>query len=134
MDAYQSGAIELAELQKRRHLVDTKLSMLQREKELLEKTAAEQRKEADLIASLQQFTTTISSSLNRLSFADKQKLLRIVLDKVVVTGWRVDVHFNIPLPRPTPPPEYQVSSQFDLRPMSICSFFADQLVHFELII
>jgi len=62
LDAYQSGAIELSERQKRRHLVDTKLNMLQREKELLEKTAAEQRKEADLIASLEQFATTISGA------------------------------------------------------------------------
>src|SRR5216683_1557475 len=120
LDAHQSGAIELAELQKRRHLVDTKLSMLQREKELLEKTAAEQRKEADIKASLEEFVTGVSSSLTRLSFADKQKLLRIVLDKVVVKGWRVEVHYNIPLPRPTPSPDYQVSSQFDLRPMSSC--------------
>src|SRR6266542_1248692 len=91
--------------------------MLQRETALLEKTAAEQRKEAGLKASLEEYATMVSNNLNRISFDEKQKLLRIVLDRVVVKGWRVDLHYNIPLPKPTPPEPHQVSSQFDLRSM-----------------
>jgi hypothetical protein len=41
--------------------------------------------------------------------------LRMVLDKVIVKDWRVDLHDNIPLPKPTPPPEQKVSTKFDLR-------------------
>ena len=115
LDAYQSGAIELSELQKRRKLTTSKLEMLEREKELLEKAAAEQRKEANIKASLEEFATLVSSSLKRISFENKQKLLRMVLDKVVVKDWRVDVHYNIPLPKPTPMPEQNVSTKFDLR-------------------
>ena len=115
LDGYQSGVIELSELQKRRQLVNSKLEILQREQELLEKTAAEQRKEADIKASLDEFAVLVSSNLKRISFENKQKLLRIVLDKVVVKDWRVDVHYNIPLPKPTPPPEGKVSTKFDLR-------------------
>ena len=36
-------------------------------------------------------------------------------DKVVVNDWRVDLHYNIPLPKPTPTPEEKVSTLFDLR-------------------
>jgi site-specific DNA recombinase len=115
LDAYQSGALELPELQKRRQLVDSKLEMLSREQELLRKMAAEQRKETDIKASLGEFAALVSSSLKRVSFGDKQKLLRMVLDKVVVNDWRVDVHYNIPLPKPTPPPGPKVSTKFDLR-------------------
>jgi len=42
------------------------------------------------------------------------------LDKVVVNEWRVDVHYNIPLPKSTPTPEREVSTKFDLR--STCKF------------
>jgi hypothetical protein len=35
----------------------------------------------------------------------------------VVNEWRVDAHYNIPLPKltPPPPPEQKVSTKFDLR-------------------
>jgi site-specific DNA recombinase len=115
LHAYQSGVIELAELQKRRQLVNSKLEMLQRERELLEKTAVEQKKAVDLKASLEEFANLISSNLKHMSFENKQKLLRLVLDKVVIKDWRVDVHYNLPLPKPTPPPEPKVSTKFDLR-------------------
>jgi len=114
VDAYQAGAIELAELQKRRRLVDSKLDTLNREKELLEKMTAEQRHEGDVRANLQEFAAMVSSHLHDFSFEEKQKLLRMVLDKVVVKDWRVDVHYNIPLPRPSHPTEQGVSTNFDL--------------------
>jgi site-specific DNA recombinase len=118
LDAYQSGAIELSELQKRRQLVNSKLEMLEREKQLLKETAAEQRKEADIKALLEEFAALVSSNLKRISFENKQKLLRLTLDKVVVKDWRVDVHYNIPLPKPVPPPDPKVSTKFDLRSTS----------------
>jgi site-specific DNA recombinase len=115
LDAYQCGALELPELQKRRQLVNSKLEMLNREQELLRKMAAEKKKETDIKASLGEFAALVSSSLKRISFENKQKLLRMVVDKVVVNDWRVDVHYNIPLPKPTPMPEQKVPTKFDLR-------------------
>jgi site-specific DNA recombinase len=120
LDAYQCGALELSELQKRRKLVSSKLEMLNREQQLLSQMAAEQKKETDTRASLAEFAALVSSSLKRISFENKQKLLRMVLDKVVVKDWRVDVHYNIPLPKLTPLPEQKVSTKFDLR--STCNF------------
>ena len=89
--------------------------MLNREQELLKKTAAEKKKETDVKASLGEFAALVSSSLKRIPFENKQKLLRLVLDKVVVNEWKVDVNYNIPLPKPTPTPEQKVSTKFDLR-------------------
>jgi hypothetical protein len=45
--------------------------------------------------------------------------MRMVLDKVVVKDWRVDVHllyvhYNIPLSRPAASREEKVSTNFDL--------------------
>ena len=63
LDAYQYGAVELPELQKRRKLVDSKLDMLTREQELLKKMAAEKRKETDIKASLEEFAALVSTNL-----------------------------------------------------------------------
>jgi site-specific DNA recombinase len=114
LDAYQVGAIELSDLQKRRRLVESKLDTLNREKELLEKIAAEQRHEGDARGELQEFAALVSSHLEHPSFEDKQKLLRMVLDNVVVKDWRVDVHYNIPLSRPSAPTKQKVSTNLDL--------------------
>ena len=115
LDAYQCGALELAELQKRRQLVNSKIEMLNREQEVLRKIAAEEKKESDIKAGLVEFAALVSNNLKRISFENKQKLLRIVLEKIVVKDWRVDVFYNIPLPKPTPPPAEKVSTKFDLR-------------------
>ncbi|MEE8286085.1 MAG: recombinase family protein, partial [Gammaproteobacteria bacterium] len=113
LDAYQEGAIELSELQKRRRLVDTKLETLGREKGVLRNLAEEQKKETDIKTALEEFATLVSHNLKHISFENQQKLLRLVLDKVVVKDWRVDLYYKIPLPRPVdPPPGQKVSSQF----------------------
>ena len=117
LDAYQAGAIELVELQKRGRLVDAKLDTLRREKDLLEKMAGEQKQEGDIRGDLDEFAALVSGRLQHFSFGEKQKLLRTVLDKVVVKDWRVDVHYNIPLSRPSRPSrplERGVSTNFDL--------------------
>jgi site-specific DNA recombinase len=114
LDAYQAGTIELPELQKRRRLVDAKLDTLHREKELLEKMAREQKQEGDIRRDLEEFRALVSDRAQHSSFEDKQKLIRMVLDKVVVKDWRVDVHYNIPLSRPAAAREEKVSTNFDL--------------------
>ena len=114
VDAYQAGAIELPELQKRRRLVEVKLNTLNREKELLEKMALEQRQEGDVRGDLEGFAALIANRLQHFSFEDKQRLLRMVLDKVVIKDWRVDVHYTIPLPRSSQPAQQKVSTNFDL--------------------
>ena len=114
LDAYQAGTIELPELQKRRRLVDAKLDTLHREKELLEKMAREQKQECDIRRDLEEFRALVSDRAQHSSFEHKQKLMRMVLDKVVVKDWRVDVHYNISLSRPAASRGEKVSTNFDL--------------------
>ncbi len=114
LDAYQCGAIELVELQRRRKLIDSKLEILAREKQMLVKMAEEQEQKADIQTGLEEFATLVSNNLRHISFENKQKLLRTVLEKVVVKDWRVDLYYNIPLPKPAPPKKTKVSSKFSL--------------------
>jgi hypothetical protein len=65
--------------------------------------------------------------LDTLDFAQKQTLLRLVVDEVHVTGWHVQIRLRIPLdddpdnpprpPSPTPPPDQNtpVSTEDRLR-------------------
>ena len=76
--------------------------------------AWEQKQEGDIRRDLEEFRALVSDRAQHSSFEDKQKLLRMVLDKVVVKDWRVDVHYNIPLSRPSAPREEKVSTNFDL--------------------
>jgi hypothetical protein len=64
-------------------LVDAKLDTLRREKELLEKMAHEQKQEGDVRRDLEEFRALVSDRAQHSSFEDKQKLMRMVLDKVV---------------------------------------------------
>ena len=117
LDAYQCGAIELPELQRRRKLIDSKLELLTREKEMLAKMAEEQERDSDIQSGLEEFANLVSNNLSHLSFENRQKLLRTVLEKVVVKDWRVDVFYNIPLPQPSPPPKKTTVSG----KLSLCS-------------
>jgi hypothetical protein len=55
-----------------------------------------------LMTEAPEFAALVSSNLKHISFENKQKLLRMTLDSVVVDDWRVDVYYNIPLPKPNP--------------------------------
>ena len=114
LDAYQVGAVALSELQKRRKLIDSKLTILAREQTILEKSAAEQAEHADLETGLEAFSALVSSSLDGISFENRQKLMRLVVEKVVVKDWRVDVYYKIPLPKPDFPTPKPVSSKLGL--------------------
>src|SRR5487761_359855 len=81
---------------------------------LLDKMAREQKQEGDVRRDLEEFRALVSGRVQHSSFEDKQKLMRMVLDKVVVRDRRVDVHYNIPLSRPAAPREEKVSTNFDL--------------------
>ena len=117
LDAYQCGAIELTELQRRRKLIDSKLELLNREKDMLANMAEQQQRDADIQTGLEAFTALVSKNLSHMSFENRQKLLRIVVDKIVVKDWGVDVFYNIPLPQPSPPPKKTAVSG----KLSLCS-------------
>ena len=82
------------------------------EKDVLTTLVDTRQKQTDLKTPLEEFATLVSHNLEHISFENKQKLLRLVLDKVVAKDWRVDLYYKIPLPRsPDQPTDKKVSSQ-----------------------
>lgn len=70
--------------------MDAKLGTLRHKKDVLTKLADEQKQETDVKTALKEFATLVAHNLKHMSFENQQKLLRLVLDKVVVKDWRVD--------------------------------------------
>ena len=64
--------------------------------------------------------TSAIQSIDELDFDARQKILRLVIEKVTVSGWRVEIHLKIPLtttdPPQPPPPTNQPSND-----MRLCS-------------
>ena len=46
------------------------------------------------------FSATVGATIDHLDFEQRQKLLRLVVEQVLVRGWRVDIKLRIPLDKP----------------------------------
>ena len=124
LDAYQAALLDLAELTRRTAALTARRDQLAAEHAELTDRRAELATENRLRRGLAGFAERVLASLDDLDFDGRQRLLRMVLEKVRVTGWRVEIHLKIPLtdddtgtqrePRP-PKPGPGPSSDTDLR-------------------
>jgi len=103
LDAYQAGLFELDELTRRTTALTARHDQLARERETLTTRSAELATQNRLRHRLAGFSERIAASLDKLDFDGRQRLLRLVLEKVRVSGWRVEIHLKIPLPDDPPP-------------------------------
>ncbi|MBV9003035.1 MAG: recombinase family protein, partial [Solirubrobacterales bacterium] len=103
LDAYQAGLLGLEELTRRTGALTTRRAELTREKETLNQRSAELAAENRIRRRLTGFSERIAASLNRLDFEGRRRLLRLVVENVSVSGWRVEIHLKIPLAHEPPP-------------------------------
>jgi site-specific DNA recombinase len=97
LDAYQAGLLELDELTRRTATLTTRRERLSQEKDTLTKRSAELATENRLRRRLAGFAERVAASLDELDFEGRQRLLRLVVEKVRVNGWRVEIYLKIPL-------------------------------------
>ena len=124
LDAYQAALLDLDELTRRTATLTARRDQLAAEHAELTDRRAELATENRLRRGLAGFAERVLASLDDLDFDGRQRLLRMVLEKVRVTGWRVEIHLKIPLtdddpgtqrePRP-PKPGPGPSSDMGLR-------------------
>jgi site-specific DNA recombinase len=107
LDAYQAGLLELEELTRRTATLTARHERLLQEKEALTERSAELATENRLRRRLAGFAERVAASLDDLDFEGRQRLLRLVVEKVHVTGWRVEIHLKIPLADQPPPNEQE---------------------------
>jgi Recombinase/Recombinase zinc beta ribbon domain len=113
VDLYQAGLIDMPELQRRATAITA------RQRELKHKRASLAAERADLAHGnrlrhgVESFATRVRAVIDQLDPAQQQKLLRLLIEDVQVTGWHVKIRLRIPLDDPpdgdhthrrTPPP------------------------------
>src|SRR4051794_40811672 len=102
LDAYEAGAVTLAELSERRHqLADERLALerQQQERDHLRR----QRLQAEAVrTSLEAFCDRLHARLNEATFANKQAILQLVIERIIVGNGRLEIRHVIPLRPPQP--------------------------------
>jgi site-specific DNA recombinase len=100
VDLYQAGLLELTEVQRRAAEVDARRQQLADQQVRL---AAERGKLAEgnrLRQRLAGFAERVTQAFDGLDFNQRQRLLRLVVEHVRVTGQQVEIHLRIPLDEP----------------------------------
>ncbi|MFL5863515.1 MAG: hypothetical protein ACJ780_22525 [Solirubrobacteraceae bacterium] len=126
LDAYQASLLELDELTKRTAAIAARRDRLTQERHALTRRSAELATENRLRQRLAGFAEQMADSLDDLDIEGRRRLLRLVVEKVRVTGWRVEIHLKIPLPEdppdedpPPPGPERHDAPSSDMRLRSL---------------
>jgi len=97
VDAYQYGAIAVEELKARRERLEANL---QAAKDRVEGLRAQQVNSMRLdqhVEEIAMFAATVRDGLNTLDFAGRQRVVRLLVERVVVTGDHVTVEYAVPL-------------------------------------
>ena len=94
--------IELDELtERRRHLADQRRA-LERQLEQQRQLRRQRAKAAETLTDLTAFCERIQDRLDSASFAERQAILRLVIERVIVHEDRLEIRHVIPLHSPPP--------------------------------
>jgi site-specific DNA recombinase len=97
VDAYQHGAIDVRELKARRERVEADLAATRARADEIAARGMDGARTRRLGEDLRAFAATIRDGLEGLDFAGRQRLVQLLLERVVVTGDQVAIEHAIPL-------------------------------------
>jgi site-specific DNA recombinase len=117
-DLYQAGLLQLAEVQRRAKELDARSHQIEAQRQALTDQRAELSADNRLVQRIGLFAEDVLSAMDGLDFVARQKLLRLVVEEVKVTGWDVEIHLRIPLDSPPPAtkPQRQPRTRASRRP------------------
>jgi hypothetical protein len=96
LDAYQSEAINLAEMQARREKLSAELQQIEQEIRQLSSARQQTIHWRQVIDNAETFRKLLGDNLERLSFEERQAVSQCLIKKVIVIGKEVDIHFVLP--------------------------------------
>ncbi len=102
-DLYQMQAIELAEFTSRQREVMGRNRKLKQERDELVARRKDLAAHNRLAGTIDAFARRVRHGIETLGFAERQRLLRLLVDEVRVTGPEVQIHVRLPLDEPPPP-------------------------------
>jgi site-specific DNA recombinase len=100
LDIYQTGLIELAEVSRRNDQLVARRQSLETQRQRLVAERGELTKDNRLREQVGGFAKAVANGIDQLDFAGRQRLMRIVVENVRVTGWQVEIALRIPLDGP----------------------------------
>ena len=96
-DLYQSGLLDLADVQRRARDIDARHQSLTEQRAGLIGQRQELATDNQLRRRVSDFAQRAAAGIDKLSFCQRQQLLRLVVEHVRVTGWQVEIQLRIPL-------------------------------------
>ena len=100
IDCYQAGLIVMPELRRRATAITTRQRELQDKRTSLAGQRAELARGNRLRESIENFAQQIRAVIDKLDHDQRQRLLRLLIEDVQVTGWHVKIRLRIPLDGP----------------------------------
>jgi len=113
IDLYQAGLIGMPELQRRAAAITARQRDIERKRASLAAERADLARGNRLRRGVEHFAARVAAIIDQLDPDQRQKLLRLLIEDVQVTGWHVKIRLRIPLDNPpggdrthrqTPPP------------------------------
>ena len=115
LDAYQEGLVQLPELRGRVQGLRKRESALTSELQSIESRMVDEEMYLQLVGRIDDFLSRVRHSAESLNVLDRQKILRLVVKEILVSGDTVTIKHSIPTtptfsdPRVTPDPSEQTN-------------------------
>jgi site-specific DNA recombinase len=97
VDGYQKGALRSAELSKRRARLEEQIAHWDERRHRLESERPKWKEWKTVSENLSLFCEHVVAGLPKLGFEEKQRLLRKIIDRIVITAGHVTIKLAIPL-------------------------------------
>jgi site-specific DNA recombinase len=101
IDAYQAGAIPLVELSQRRQRVEEQRRTLIKAREQQVQVRRQARKAQEVLTDLTAFCERIHNRLEEATFEDKQAILQLLIERIIVGDNTLEIRHVIPLRGPS---------------------------------
>jgi site-specific DNA recombinase len=121
IDAYQAEVIELEELKERRQRIEEHGRMLKERLAEIKVQRADRERELRLLRGLEEFCASVRDALEEPSFETKQRVMRLVVDRIVVEESKIVVHHVVP----TGPVRLQTESHTGKKQRSSCFLISE---------
>jgi site-specific DNA recombinase len=102
LDAYQVEVISLEELTERRRQLAEQRRILDHQLEQERDLSRQQAKAQEVMADLTAFCHRVRDRLDKASFADKQAILQLIIERIIVHEDSLEIRHVIPLRSPPP--------------------------------
>ena len=100
IDAYKNEVIELEQLRAEMGKLKARRQELERQQKEIERQDREAERDSEVLNRLESFCQRVSVGLQGVTWGEKQKLLRLLIDRVVIDGQQVSILGVIPVGQP----------------------------------